>query len=189
MIMKMTMRDRFNWWLPFFSAIGALILFVPIMIYGINIPEDLYIYLVAPIISVILLVVAFRKKGLQRMAVLSMLVVYSAVSLSLYKNSHELRITARWLLWSKDLKAKILAQPNTANGELKHIDWGGWQYIGVDYISSYIVFAPSYSLSAAAKSHSPGKFSGIPCYVHRVRRLESHYYTVLFYSETDWGHC
>jgi hypothetical protein len=50
----------------------------------------------------------------------------------------------------------------------------------------YLVFDPGDSLSAAAASHQPGKFNGIPCEVYRVRRLESHWYTVLFYTDEDW---
>ena len=38
---KANKEDRFNWWLPLFAAVGALILFLPIMIYGIDIDEML----------------------------------------------------------------------------------------------------------------------------------------------------
>jgi len=51
----------------------------------------------------------------------------------------------------------------------------------------FLVFDPTDSLSAAAKSHSPGKFKGIPCEVPLVRRLESHWYTVRFYTDEYWG--
>ena len=51
----------------------------------------------------------------------------------------------------------------------------------------YLVFDPADSLSPAAKGHQPGKFSGIPCEVPRVQRLESHWYAVTFYTEESWG--
>lgn len=185
---KAEKEDRFNWWLPFIAAVGAIILFVPIMIYDFDIDEMLYIFIALPIISVIFLVVAILKKGLHRLTVLSMLIVYIAVSLSLFKYSNELRWTTRWTLWSKDYKANVLAQPNPTNEELKHIEWDGWGWGGNDTVV-YLVFDPTDSLAVAAKSHSSGKFSGIPCEVDRVHRLESHYYTVLFYTDTGWNSC
>jgi hypothetical protein len=185
---KADKEDQFNWWLPFFAVVGALILFIPLMIYGVDIDEMLYIFISVPNICIIIIVVAMLKKGLHRKAVLSMLVVYIAVSWGLFKNSNELRWTTRWLLWSKDYKAKVLAQPNPANGELRHVEWDGWGWGGNDTVV-YLVFDPSDSLSAAAKNYSSGKFSGIPCEAYRVRRMESHYYTALFYTDTGWNSC
>jgi hypothetical protein len=182
-------RDRFDWRLAFYAPVGALILFVPIMIYGIDIVEMLYLFVAVPTISIILLVVAIRQKGVRRLVVLSILVVYWAVSWGLFKNSRELRTTTRWLLWSKGYKTEVLAQPDSANGALKHIEWDGWGFPGAGNTVVYLAFDPNDSLSTAARIRSPGKFDGIPCEVYGVRRLESHYYLVLFYTDTDWGHC
>jgi hypothetical protein len=117
-----------------------------------------------------------------------MLVTYWAVALPLFRNSFELHSTARWLFRAKDYKTEVLAQPEPGSVTLRHIEWDSWG-LPVAYTNSYLVFDPTDSLSRAARSHSPGKFSGIPCEVYRVRRLESYYYTVLFYTDTDWDHC
>jgi hypothetical protein len=186
---EMTERDRFDWLFPFYGAIGALLLFVPTMTDGTRIVGTLYLFVAVPVISLILVVAAIREKGLRRLAVLSMLVAYSAISWGLLKNSDELRTATRWLLWSKEYKTKVLAQPDSANGALKHIEWDGWGFPGAGDTVVYLIFDPNDSLSTAAKSHSSGKFGGIPCEVPRVRRLETHYYSVLFYTDTDWGHC
>jgi len=106
----------------------------------------------------------------------------------LFENSHELHTTTRWLLWSKDYKADVLTQVS-ANGALRHIEWDGWGGFGAGDTYVYLVFDPYDSLSTAARSHSSGKFSGIPCEVYRVRRLESQYYTVVFYTNTEWDNC
>lgn len=53
----------------------------------------------------------------------------------------------------------------------------------------YIVFDPCDSLSAPANDHLSGKFTGISCAVGRVHRLEKHWYTVTFYTDTSWGRC
>jgi hypothetical protein len=41
----------------------------------------------------------------------------------------------------------------------------------------------------AAKNKSSGKFPGVPCNVFRVRRLEEHWYTTVFYTGTNWNYC
>jgi hypothetical protein len=118
-----------------------------------------------------------------------MLPVYWAVSLGLFVSSPELHTITRWLIWSKDYKAQVLAQPGPGTGIMKHIEWDAWGFPGAGYTTVYLVFDPNDSLSAAAKNDSYGKFSGIPCGVSRVRKLESHYYSVILFTDADWSHC
>ncbi len=178
--------NRFNWRLPLYAAVGAVIVFLPFITYAYDIGEILYLVIGVPIVSLALLIVLVF--GKRRLAVFSMLIVYWAVTLVLFRNSFDLRSAGRWLLWSKDYKAVVLAQPESPNGELRHIAWDGWGWAGSD-TTVYLVYDPADSLSVPAKSHSSGKFSGIPCKVPRVRRLESHWYSVLFYTDTTWGQC
>jgi hypothetical protein len=185
---KTARRDRFEWKLLCLAAVGALIIFAMIVVFRIDVFDMVYIFVVAPIISLTLIVVAVREKGRRRLEVLLMLVAYLAASWGLVKNSLELSTTGRWLLSAKGYKAEVLAQPDSQNGELKHIEWDGWGFAGSD-TEVYLVFDPNDSLSTAARSHSPGKFGGIPCPVDGVQRLESHYYTVLFSTGTDWSNC
>jgi len=187
MVEKTVQRDRFNWWLPIYGAVGGFVLFLPFVISGVwDIVEVLYFLVVVPIISLILLVVSIRRKSI---SVLSMLAAYCAVSLILMKSSYDLRTAGRWILWSKVYKSQLLAQPNPAKGELRHMEWDGWGFPGAGDTYVYLVFDPSDSLAAAAKSHSPAKLSGIPCEVPKVRRLESHWYSVVLYTDTNWGEC
>jgi hypothetical protein len=137
---KTAERDRFDWRLALYVSIGALILFVPVMIYGIDIGQMLYLFVAVPTVSLLLLIVALRKKGRRRLAVLSMLLIYWAVSWGLFRNSRELRTAARWLLSTKDYKAKVLAEPDSANGALKHIEWDGWGFPGL-VTPLYILFS------------------------------------------------
>lgn len=179
--------NRFNWRLPLYAAVGALIVFLPFIIYAYDIGEFLYLLIGIPIVSLAFLVavVFFTKR---RLAVLSMLIVYWAVTLVLFRYSFDLRSAGRWLLWSKDYKAVVRAQPESPNGELRHIAWDGWGWGGND-TTVYLVYDPADSLSATANGHSSGKFNGIPCKVPRVRRLESRWYFVVFYTNTAWDHC
>lgn len=98
------------------------------------------------------------------------------------------RMTARWLLWSRDYKSKVLSQPFSSNGELKHIEWDGWGWAGQD-TTVYLVYDPTNSLSTAASNRQSGKFVGIPCEVPNISRLESQWYTVTFYTNQEWGRC
>jgi hypothetical protein len=100
-----------------------------------------------------------------------------------------LHTITRWLIWSKDYKAQVLSQPDPGIGIMKHIEWDTWGFPGTGYTTVYLVFDLNDSLSWAASNHSEGTFIGIPCEVYRVRSLESHYYTVLFYTNTDWSDC
>jgi hypothetical protein len=115
------------------------------------------------------------------------LVAFLGASWVLLKNQSTIRPSIRWLLWSHRFKAEVLAQPAPANGELRHMEWEATGFAGVANNTVYLVFDPTDSLAVAAKSHSPGKFTGMPCEVLSVLRLESHWYSVLFYTDEAWG--
>jgi hypothetical protein len=93
----------------------------------------------------------------------------------------------RWTLSSSRYKRQVLALPPTADGYLKHMEWDGWGFPGAGNTVVYLVYDPSQKLAAA--SGKSGKFPGIPCDVYRVRGLSNNWYTVWFYTETDWEHC
>jgi uncharacterized membrane protein len=187
---KTNKEDRFNWRLPVYAAIGTLIFFSPVMIYGGN-SDVLYVILMV-LLSIILILVAlalaFFKRWGTIVTIFSMLLTNGVLSLCLLKNVDELHGLTKWYFHSREFRTQLMAQPNPANGEFKHIEWDGSGFAGMETVV-YLVFDPTDSLATAAKSHSPGKFSGIPCEVDRVWRLESHYYTVLFYTDTGWDSC
>jgi hypothetical protein len=116
-----------------------------------------------------------------------LIVVLGAVAVAwvVVRHDSNLGTTARWLVRSNHYKAEVLAQPETTNGNLKHVEWDGWGWGGQD-TTVYLVFDPTDSLSQAARSHQAGKYNGIPCEAFLVRRLESHWYTVQFYTNQDW---
>jgi hypothetical protein len=189
MMEKATEELRLNWGLPLSAAAGAGIVLVSLMVYS-PYGDFLYIFLIAPIICLICLVMlavaAIRKRRRQCLSLLLTLVAFLAVSVALHMNRDTLRASLRWLLWSHRFKTEVLAQPAPANGELRHMEWEATGFAGVANNTVYLVFDPTDSLSAATKSHSPGKFSGIPCEVPVVRRLESHWYSVWFYTDEVW---
>jgi hypothetical protein len=184
-------QDRFNWRWPLCCVLAALILFVPAALWD----PDLCLlgFVIADaIIGIVLIsyavIKAFAKKRRECLSILLMFVIYGATSALLIANQNAIRTTARWLMWSNSYKARVLAESDSTNGELKHIDWDNWGW-GGENTSVYAVFDPTDSLSAAAKSHQSGKYSGIPCPVAVVRRLESHWYSAQFFTGESWGQC
>lgn len=118
-----------------------------------------------------------------------MICSFIALVFSVFRTSDYLRTTARWLAHSDSYKMQVLNQPAPPDGSLKHVEWDGWGFPGAGDTIVYLVNDPNDWLENAAKKLPPGKLNGIPCEAARVRRLERQWYTVLFYTDTDWSHC
>jgi hypothetical protein len=114
---------------------------------------------------------------------LAAVVVLVAVLL-IIGNTYAVRTEIRWFSRSREYKTRVLAQPVSATGGLKHIEWDGWGWAGQD-TTVYLVFDPTDLLAPAATNDRPGKYEGLPCEVARVARLESHWYTVQMYTNGD----
>jgi len=182
---------EFSWRLPLYGALVALLILVPIDLSQTDTAFFLNMFAVAPVLlllTVSLLIYAAIRRSRRALSLLATLAVVWTVSVSLTVSGQAIRNAGRWLIWSHEYKRQVLAQPASASGEFKHIEWDGWGFAGSDTVE-YLVLDPADSLSTLTRSHSAGKLGGIPCEVSRVRRLESHYYRVLFYTETDWTHC
>ncbi len=175
--------DRFNWWLP---LCAVLAMFLALLVPDRDGSFMLYVLLSFLVLG-LFVVDAIRKKRRQRRLIVLMLAIYWAISAALLGHFSSVHTEARWLVWSHDYKTKVLAQPASADGELKHVEWDGWGFAGAGDTTVYLVFDPTDSLSVAARNHQPGKFNGIPCEVPRVDRVESQWYTVRFYTDEYWG--
>lgn len=98
MVEKAAGEDRFHWRLPLLAAVGAFIIFLPLVTFSANWGEILYLFVAVPLGSIVLVILTIRRKGRQRLSVLLMLVVFWAVSAALVGNHYAVRDTARWLL-------------------------------------------------------------------------------------------
>src|ERR1700735_40170 len=181
---------QFNWWLPVAALLGTPLIFLILAIFQ---RESLvYLFIVVPIISLLLIVIALYSaitgKKSRCPSILAMLSIFWILSVPLFKNYLPIRSAARWSIWSNDYKAAVAAQPSPTNVNLKHLDSDGWGW-GGENTEVYLVFDPTDSLSAAAKSHQPGKFDALPCKVDRVFRLERNWYAAQFFTGTDWDQC
>jgi hypothetical protein len=178
----------FNWQLPLYGALAAIFVLFPKMLFGNDAGAFLLTVLLGATVCVVLLIVVVLKIRRQIISSLLVLVVFGAVCWALFRVSEDVRTVCRWTLHENAYKAEVLAQPSSMNARLKHVEWDGWGFAGSDTVV-YLVFDPNDSLASAARIGAPGKFNGIPCEVPHVRRLEHQWYTVLFYTDTDWDHC
>ncbi len=178
----------FRWSFALGGASAALMLALPTLVCGNGVGAFFATIALAALMAFALLVVAVIKMRRNGLAVLAMLCTFLMLAWALFRTSNDLRWSARWLVHSRSYKAKVVNQPSPEDGTLKHVEWDGWGFAG-SYTSVYLVFDPSDRLARATKQHSPVKVSGIPCPVVSVHRLERSWYTVLFYTETDWEYC
>ena len=181
-----------------YAALAALVLFTAIDICQSDTSLFLNVFVVAPILFVSTTFLAIyaaisrknRRRCFQQLATLAIFWVVGSAFLAFdVRHPIAIRSTARWLIWSHVYKTQVLSQPSPPDGQLKHIEWDGWGMFGMD-TSAFLVFDPADSLSLAASSNQSGKFRGIPCEVFRVRRLEAHWYTVIYYTGPYyWDKC
>jgi hypothetical protein len=181
---------RFEWRYSLYAAVVAVISFIAVICID-DFLGFVHLLVVVPLVSIVFLgcaiFVAFKNRW-KGAAIFVAVVVYATLSFVLYQNAFALRTTAWWFFDSRDYKTKVMAEPDSPDGLLKHIKWDSWGWATIDTVA-YLVFDPNDSLSMAADSHAPGKYPGLPCQVLRVRRMESHYYVVLFYTDQVWDSC
>jgi branched-subunit amino acid ABC-type transport system permease component len=190
-----TEEVRFNWRTQIYLVLGALVFFgaINLLEADASLFVSLLIWAILCACIILLLIYAVVSKNRHRarrpLLVLAILWTISVIFFE-FGRSHPIAIrsAARWLVWSRDYKAQVLAEPQRPSGELKHVEWDGWGMFAQD-TSVYLVYDPTDSLSAAAMTHQPGKFDNIPCKVPLVRRLETHWYSVMFYTNERWDSC
>jgi len=182
--------SRINWVLPVSAAASLLILAVALIVYT-PYAEFPLLFVVMPLICMMLLVVLViaivkKRKSLQGSTALALAAV-AVISFAVLKLQDPIRESLRWLLWSNRFKAELLASPAPHPGELGHVQWEATGFAGVANNAIYLVMDPSDALYSAAQTGSPGKYPGLPCKVLKVRRLESRWYSVRFYTDEAWG--
>ena len=177
-----------------YAAASAILFTLLSFLYNSD-PVLVYVFLIAPIACVLLLilfVIALIKPTRTSISMLLMTVVFLLTAGAMLKTQGVIRPSLRWLLWSRSLKTQVLAQPTQANQELKHIEWDGWGGAPVGDWTVYLVYDPTDSLSAAARETSSGnykRYKGIPCEVESVHRLEAHWYSVVLGVNEWWDRC
>jgi len=186
-------REWNEWWLlpcPAFAAIAPFLA----LIQGESFDVDviLYTFLGVPFLSLVvalaLLAAALITNRTPHKVYFGMFPVYWAFTTLLFMNQTEMRLQTRWLLYGHKLKASIQRQAAPTNGELRHAEFDGWGWAGMDS-TEYLVFDPNDKLASAASQNRSGSYLGIPCKVPLVRRMERNWYIVPYYANADWNRC
>jgi len=176
--------------IPSTTATGFLVLSIALIAWT---PYAVFplLFIVIPIVCLALLIVILiasvrKRKRLQLSAAIALAAVI-AISFAMSRLSDPIRESLRWFLWSNSFKAELKASPDSRPGQLKHMEWEATGFGGVANDTIYLVFDPTDVLATAAQNGSPGKFTGLPCEVLKVRRLERQWYSVRFYTDEAWG--
>jgi hypothetical protein len=178
----------YDWKLPWYAAAGACAVFLPDTYYFGDIAALFYELLAAPIVCLALLALTLRKRGLRWVSVTSTFGIFAAVSWTFVVHGFEIHRAVKWSLEGQRYKVQVREAPTRKVGDLQHVEWDGWGWGGQDN-TVYLIFDPNDVLLTATQKHSSGTFPGIPCKVPDVTRLEPHYYSALFYTDTSWDHC
>ena len=109
------------------------------------------------------------------------------ISWSLIAHEPVLRARLRWAVFSGHYKSKLLAQPNTGS-TFRHLQWDEWGFVPGDNFV-YLVYDPHDSLAATSSQSRALRIAGIPCEVPMIRRLETRWYFVQFYTDQQWENC
>jgi len=172
------------------AVFSALVVLLPKIFLGLDSGYFLSLFIVGPVITLILIFIAMRVwDANRRTAAVGLIVVYGISLYGLCLKADDYRYFVRWMFDSKTYKAELLAIPSDSTSNLRHIEWDRSGFAGIANNIVYVVYDPGDRLSGAARQHSPGRFNGIPCEVFRVRRLESHWYSIDFYTDTAWDYC
>ena len=170
-------------------GVAGIVVFAPLVIASSDLSGLLYFLIAVPAVTIALGISAFRRKGRIRLTLIGTLFFYWLISGFIFRHFSEVRDVSRWVFQAKTYKGSVLAVPVPPNGDFRHVEWEGWGFAGAGDTTVYLILDPSDSLSEPARNHLTGKFDGISCPVYRVRRLEKHWYTVAFYTDTAWGQC
>jgi hypothetical protein len=178
-----------TWLMPSVATLAFILIFLPLLLIP-GVSDD-YFLLVLPAIFIAgictLIYAAVRKK--LRIALL----VFAIWALSdfVYFHNFQIRTFTRWTLFSHRYQNQVLAQPEPLDGSLKHMEWDGWGWAGMDF-SVFLVFDPADSLAEFAKAGRFGNVPRLPCDVSEIRQLGPHWYIVMFdgyVDQSSWTNC
>jgi hypothetical protein len=170
MAVKMSEISLLGWRMPVYAASAAVLVFVPLLMSPNT--DVLYLFVIVPCLfltGICVLIYATIRKNLP---IAVMVATFWTVSALLFVYNIQIRTFTRWFLWSGRYKNKVLAQPASVNGGLKHIEWDGWGWV--------VKTSRSFSFSIPRI-----RFQDRPKAVNRVSSME---YPARFPVFVEWTH-
>lgn len=185
----MKKAENFNRRLPLTGAVAAVVVALPTLVWGNDFGAFLGTMVLVAVSVLLLLLVAIVSLRRQALAAGAMLCIFVGLGFCLFKITDRSRTAVGWFLHSRSYKAEVLKQPVSSDGSLKHVEWDGWGLAGGGDTTVYLVNDPTDQLRKSVSQKPPLKLNGVPCAAVKVQRLEDHWYTVLYYTDTYWDHC
>src|SRR6202161_595291 len=100
MLENLSGKDRFVW-------CGAAALF-PLTVSSSDLCAILYVLATIPLVSLVLLLIACRRRGKQRLIALSAFALFLVFTAVLFARFAEMRDAARWFVYGRAFKADLL---------------------------------------------------------------------------------
>jgi hypothetical protein len=181
-------KSHFTRWFPICIAVCSALALFPLTFSSSDLSVIFYAFVTVPLVCLLLCILAFKSRGTQRIAMFSTFAAFLIFTGMLITHFLAMRDAVRWFAYGRVLKWEVLQQPEPMDASLRHVEWEGWGFAGSD-TTVYLVFDPKNALATAAKNRTSGKLGALPCEVYRIRQRESQWYTVQFYTQTDWDYC
>lgn len=180
-----------HWLLPLLAITVAGVIDFLVIAFSAFLDTMLLTLMVSLMLVAFLIIYAIFTKAFSR--ILSVLLLALPLGFTWYSwgppRMIDLHDSARWGVLSQMYKTKVLTLPEPAGGLLKHTEWDTFGFAGVGDRVVYLVYDPKDFLLKAGQTNGSGKFAGIPCTVPKVKKLQSQWYLVSFYVDTDWEQC
>jgi len=181
-------RNHFARWFPIYIAGSIALALFPLTFSSSDFSVIFYVCVTVPLVCLCLGILVLKCRRTRRTAAVATLAAFLVFTGMLLTNFLVIKDAVRWFAYGRILKGEVLKQPEPINSSLRHIEWEGWGFAGND-TTVYLVFDPKNALANATKKQTSGKFGDLPCEVYRIRQRESQWYTVQFYTQTDWDSC
>lgn len=180
-------RDRASLRIGISIALAAFAADIFVICWSPNFDIFILLFLIAPI-TILIFVALVIWAGTKMATVLgTVLFVCLVGTYATGRYSALLRSEIRWWSSRPVWEERVLARPEYP-GQLKHLEWDGWGIFAQD-TQVYLVYDPSDGLSNATETTNGLHAPGLPCDVWKIYRLQSHWYNVIFYTNTAWDAC
>lgn len=180
-----------RWWTqPLIGALAAFVFYLPFLyLKRFDLESLVYLLAVTVVTFAIGIGVIARRIIVKRWASRRFLVAvaaFCAVTILMFWRTEGLRPWARWLVASERYKQAVLRQAPGRQSGLRHIEWDGWGWAGMD-TSVELVYDPTDSLEQELKQNPKGRFADVAARTAKIERLGKGWYSVTLFTSEAWG--
>jgi hypothetical protein len=182
------MKSR--WWLiALISALAAFVMYLPLL-YLRSFDFESIFYLLGLFLATLAIGIGIiaRRISMKRWPnwrLFPAAAVFWAVSVSMFWSTESLRPWARWIVASDRYKNLVLQQRPDRGSGLRHIEWDGWGWAGMD-TSVQLVYDPTDSLARELRLNPKGRFAEVAVRTAKAQRLGKNWYSLTLFTSETW---